>query len=78
MEMPVRLILNNWLPGDKSHYPGVRAFCITTFNIGVCMAIAVLWSSGSADMIVVTAATGVFMASYVLPIGNHFLLYFGM
>ena len=32
---------------------------------------------GSAQVLLVTGATGVMMASYVVPVVNHLLLYFG-
>lgn len=77
LEYPMRMILNNWLPGDHRHHPWLRHVGITLFELCACLAIAIFYQSGSAKLLTITGATGVVMAAYICPIGNHFLLYYG-
>eukprot|EP00271_Cylindrocystis_brebissonii_P004130 TRINITY_DN1561_c0_g1_i1.p1 TRINITY_DN1561_c0_g1~~TRINITY_DN1561_c0_g1_i1.p1 ORF type:complete len:589 (-),score=67.20 TRINITY_DN1561_c0_g1_i1:746-2512(-) len=77
LEIPAKVILNNWLPGSKHVRPHLRHFLVTTGILGFCLAVAIGYPDGSANLLVITGATGVFMAAYAMPVGMHFLLYFG-
>eukprot|EP00271_Cylindrocystis_brebissonii_P018776 TRINITY_DN545_c0_g1_i1.p1 TRINITY_DN545_c0_g1~~TRINITY_DN545_c0_g1_i1.p1 ORF type:complete len:559 (+),score=84.05 TRINITY_DN545_c0_g1_i1:373-2049(+) len=78
MEIPAKNIVDSWLPGDKDHLPYLRHFLSTTIVIVGCLGVAIFFTSGSNYLLVVTGATGVFMVAYLVPILNHFLLYFGL
>ncbi|KAL3689246.1 hypothetical protein R1sor_015555 [Riccia sorocarpa] len=77
MEFPTRHTINGWLPeGFLKHHPYVRQLLITAAILTFSLGVALLFPSSSANVLVVTGATGVCMASYLIPIVNHFLLYF--
>eukprot|EP00271_Cylindrocystis_brebissonii_P004131 TRINITY_DN1561_c0_g2_i1.p1 TRINITY_DN1561_c0_g2~~TRINITY_DN1561_c0_g2_i1.p1 ORF type:complete len:588 (-),score=69.79 TRINITY_DN1561_c0_g2_i1:1412-3175(-) len=78
LEIPAKTIVSNWLPGNKHARPHLRHLLVTTGILGFCLAVAIGYPDGSANLLVITGATGVFMAAYAMPVGIHFLLYFGV
>lgn len=74
---PTRMAMNQWLPGRKDRHKLLRKAILITIILGFMVTIAMLWPDQSATFLTITGATGVLLTSYLLPVINHFMLYFG-
>ncbi|KAG6555451.1 hypothetical protein Mapa_002681 [Marchantia paleacea] len=77
VEFPTRHTINGWLPEsfmkDRAY---VRQLIITGTILIFALGMALAFPGSSGSVLVVTGATGVCMVSYLIPIVNHFLLYY--
>ncbi|GAQ87696.1 Amino acid transporter protein [Klebsormidium nitens] len=87
IEFPTRHTLDIWLVKlltavgveDAAHrFRWGRHLTLTTLILGVALGISEAIPDNSAKVLLVTGATGVCMVSYVIPVGNHLMLYFGV
>mmetsp|Transcript_12290 Transcript_12290/g.36966 ORF Transcript_12290/g.36966 Transcript_12290/m.36966 type:complete len:541 (-) Transcript_12290:2518-4140(-) len=74
---PTRQVLDAWLPGRKDRRPLLRKVFLITFILCIMLLVALLAPGNSGKTLIVTAATGVLIASYFVPVVNHYFLYFG-
>ncbi|OAE35796.1 hypothetical protein AXG93_2138s1030 [Marchantia polymorpha subsp. ruderalis] len=77
VEFPTRHTINGWLPEtfmkDRAY---ARQLIITATILIFSLGMALAFPSSSGSVLVVTGATGVCMVSYLIPVVNHFLLYY--
>lgn len=76
LELPTRHTIDRWIPQEWIQNKRLRHVGVMVVILGFSLALATTWPSQSGNIVVVTGATGVAMVSYIIPIINHFLLYF--
>lgn len=69
------LRLQFWFPGRG--YGFVRRFIIIFTILGICLAVSLAAPFNSAQIVVITGASGVFLSCYLIPVINHIMLYCG-
>lgn len=77
--LKISSILNSqgWFPGKQWGYGLARRFIIISTILVICLGIALAAPGQSAQIVVVTGASGVFLSCYLIPIVNHLMLYCG-
>ncbi|CAK9219067.1 unnamed protein product [Sphagnum troendelagicum] len=76
IEFPTRHTIDGWISTSLIKNRLVRHLGETGTILGFSLMVALIWPSSSGNVLVVTGATGVCMVSYVIPVMNHFLLFF--
>lgn len=76
LELPARHTIDRWIPQEWVQNKRLRHVGVMIVILGFSLALATTWPNQSGNIVVVTGATGVAMVSYIIPIINHFLLYF--
>jgi len=71
------LHLQGWFPGKQWGYGLARRFIIIFTILVICLGIALAAPGQSAQIVVITGASGVFLSCYLIPIVNHLMLYCG-
>lgn len=86
-EFPVRHTLDLWLvrlltklgvEDAKYRFKWGRHLAETALVMGAALGVSLAIPDSSAQVLVVTGATGVCMVSYVIPVGNHLMMYYGL
>ena len=75
MTVALGLCLQFWFPGRG--YGIVRRFAIIFTILGICLAVSLAAPFNSAQIVVITGASGVFLSCYLIPVINHIMLYCG-
>jgi uncharacterized membrane protein len=66
-----------WFPGKQWGYGFARRFVIIFVILAICLGVSLAAPYDSAQIVVVTGASGVFLSCYFVPCFNHILLYCG-
>lgn len=69
--------MQGWFPGKQWGYGFVRRFIIIFTILAICLGVSLAAPDQSSQIVVVTGASGVFLACYLIPIVNHLMLYCG-
>lgn len=69
--------VQGWFPCKSWGYGPVRRFIIIFTILAICLGISLAAPGQSAQIVVITGASGVFLSCYLIPIINHLMLYFG-
>ncbi|GAQ81504.1 Amino acid transporter protein [Klebsormidium nitens] len=86
-EFPVRHTLDLWfvrlltrlgVENAKYRFKWRRHLAETSLVLGASLGIALAFPDDSAWVLLITGATGVCMVSYVIPVGNHLMMYYGL
>ncbi len=76
IEFPTRHTIDGWISTSLIKNRLVRHLGETGTILGFSLMVSLIWPSSSGNVLVVTGATGVCMVSYIIPVMNHFLLFF--
>jgi uncharacterized ion transporter superfamily protein YfcC len=87
IEFPTRHTIDIWLvklltkmgvENAAHRFKWARHLSETALILGIALGISLAIPDDSARVLLVTGATGVCMVSYVIPVGNHLMMYYGM
>ena len=69
--------MQDWFPGKQWGYGLGRRFFIIFTILAICLGVSLAAPGDSAQIVVITGASGVFLSCYLIPIINHLMLYCG-
>lgn len=92
-EFILRQMLDSWVEAMRRHIPFVarivpaheeggwkrrgRLLFMSFVTLGAVTVLAVLFPNNSSKVLAATGATGVMLVSYIIPVVNHLMLYYG-